>query len=297
MPGKRASLPQSGPRHVLVVNCGSATLKYKLFAAADGETLHPIAAATLPIAAADPAALATLVDSLPRRPDVVAHRVVYGDEQFNELAVIDDQVLSELEALAELAPLHHERATVLIRAAAGLGLPQVAAFDSAFHRTMPAVARRYALPPLEGVQRHGFHGWSHRFAVEEYARLTGHADPTLVTLHLGGGCSAAAIRHGRSVDTSMGFTPLEGLVMGTRAGDLDPGLLLHLLRTGFTADQLEDLLQHHSGLRGLAGTSDMRELLRRHDAEAVLAVDVFCHRVRKYVGAYLAVLEGAEAIV
>jgi acetate kinase len=169
--------------------------------------------------------------------------------------------------------------------------------DTAFHATLPPRAWRYALPELAGVRRYGFHGWSHRYVTERYAALTGSAEPTIVTLHLGGGCSAAAILRGRSVDTSMGYSPLEGLVMGTRAGDLDPTILTHLLHEGRSLQQLEQLLQHGAGLKALAGTADVRELQGRSDPAAELALDVFCYRIQRYVGAYLAALEGAEAIV
>jgi acetate kinase len=147
------------------------------------------------------------------------------------------------------------------------------------------------------VRRYGFHGWSHRYVTERYATLAGSPEPTIVTLHLGGGCSAAAILRGRSVDTSMGYSPLEGLVMGTRAGDLDPAILTHMLHQGMTLKQLEWMLHHEAGLKGLAGTGDVRELQRRDDPAARLALELFSYRARKYVGAYLAVLEGAEAIV
>jgi acetate kinase len=196
-----------------------------------------------------------------------------------------------------LAPMHNGPALEGIDATLGSGVPLVAAMDTAFHATLPPRAWRYALPELAGVRRYGFHGWSHRYVTERYAALTGSAEPTIVTLHLGGGCSAAAILRGRSVDTSMGYSPLEGLVMGTRAGDLDAGILTHLLHQGMSLTQLEQLLQHGAGLKALAGTADVRELQGRHDPAAELALEVFCYRIQKYVGAYLAALEGAEAIV
>ena len=150
---------------------------------------------------------------------------------------------------------------------------------------------------VEGVRRYGFHGWSHRWVTERYAAIADSPRPTIITLHLGGGCSAAAIRHGRSVDTSMGYSPLEGLVMNTRAGDLDPAILTHLLHDGTSLPQLEQMLNHEAGLTALAGTGDVRDLLARHDSEAALAIEIFCYRIRKYIGAYLAALEGAEALV
>jgi acetate kinase len=284
--------------HILVVNCGSTTLKYGLFHTDGTGVPHPLAGASIPLTSAGIPPLARLLDHLPRAPDAVAHRIVCGGEGLGEVALIDGTVLAGLESQAPLDPLHAAHAIELVRVAAELKLPQVAAFDSAFHAALPAHARRYALPDIAGLHRVGFHGWSHRSAMERYAAIAGNPRPTLVTLHLGGGCSAAAIRDGRSMDTSMGFTPLEGLMMGTRPGDLDPGIVLHLIGTGYTPQRLERLLHQESGLRGIAGDADMRALLARTDAPAGLAVEMFCYRVRKYVGAYLAALEGAaEAVV
>ena len=282
--------------HVLVINCGSATLKFKLFEAAGAE-LRVLAAQTVEIAGPHRSAVDRALASLPVRPDVIAHRVVHGGGRLPELARIDGPVLEILRELGPLAPLHNGPALQGVEATLGAGVPLIAALDSAFHQTLPPRAWRYALPDFPGVRRYGFHGWSHRFVTERYAELTGSPEPTIITLHLGSGCSAAAIQQGRSVDTSMGYSPLEGLVMGTRAGDLDPGILTHLLHEGYSLRDLEHLLNHQSGLKALAGTADMRELLRRSDEAAELALELFCYRIRKTAGAYLAVLEGAEALV
>jgi acetate kinase len=281
---------------VLVINCGSATLKFKLFDATDAGWAV-LAARTAEITGPYRAAVDRALTSLPAPPDVIAHRVVHGGGRLPELARIDGEVLRILRELNPLAPLHNGPALQGIEATLGAGVPLIAALDSAFHRTLPPYAWRYALPELPGVRRYGFHGWSHRFVTERYAELAGSAEPTIITLHLGSGCSAAAIRRGRSVDTSMGYSPLEGLVMGTRAGDLDPGILTHLLREGYSLRDLEHLLNHEAGLKALAGTADMRELLGRTDDAAALALELFCYRIRKTVGAYLAALEGAEALV
>jgi acetate kinase len=284
--------------NVLVLNSGSTTLKYGLFHVDGSGTAQPLVGATFPLASAALPPLARVLERLPAAPDALAHRIVHGGEGLGDVALIDAAVLASLESHASLAPLHAARAIELVRDGTGLRLPQVAAFDSAFHATLPAHARRYALPELAGLHRVGFHGWSHRSAMERYSATAGSSPPTLITLHLGGGCSATAIREGRSVDTSMGFTPLEGLMMGTRPGDLDAGIVLHLLRNGYTPERLEHLLQHESGLRGVAGDADMRAVLARTDEAARLAVEMFCYRLRKYVGAYLAALEGrATAIV
>ena len=243
------------------------------------------------------AAVEKAIGALPVAPDVIAHRVVHGGGRLPEVVRIDPGVPKVLREVTPLAPMHNGPALEGIEATLRPGLPLVAALDTAFHATLPPRAWRYALPDLDGVRRYGFHGWSHRYVTERYADLTETPEPTIVTLHLGGGCSATAILRGRSVDTSMGYSPLEGLVMGTRAGDLDPAILTHLLHNGMTLPELERLLYHEAGLKALAGTADMRELLRRSDAAAALALDIFCARIRKYVGAYLAVLEGAEALV
>jgi acetate kinase len=225
--------------------------------------------------------------------------------------LIDDTIIAAIEQAAAFAPLHNAAALRGIREArAGLGptVPMVAVFDTAFHRTMPEQAALYALP-LDlarrlGIRRTGFHGLSHQYATLRYAAIVGKAPAavTLVTLHLGNGCSAAAIANGRSVDTSMGFTPLEGLMMGTRSGDLDPALVAYLqAAAGHSAIQVERLLNEQSGLLGVSGRSaDVRDLLTAEadgDERARLALEMFAYRARKYVGAYLAALGGADAVV
>jgi acetate kinase len=244
--------------------------------------------------------------------EAVGHRVVHGGENFGRSQRIDEGVLHALDELVELAPLHNPHNIAGIRAATrvfGPGVPQVAVFDTAFHQTLPEIAFLYGLPyqlyRRYKVRRYGFHGTSHRYVAHRFRQLTGRPREAtrLITLHLGNGASACAIRGGDSVDTSMGFTPLEGLVMGTRSGDLDPAILDFVAsKEGLTLSQVESLLNKQSGLLGLSGlTPDMRELLKEieehDDRRARLAVEVFCYRVRKYIGAYLAVLDGADAIV
>ncbi|MDP2603915.1 MAG: acetate kinase [Deltaproteobacteria bacterium] len=242
--------------------------------------------------------------------DAVGHRVVHGGDEFLGPVRIDDGVISKIEALNELAPLHNPAALSGIRAAQkilGAAVPMVAVFDTSFHHTIPEQAATYAIPyelsQKHKISRYGFHGLAHQYDIARYADLNGKpvAQVRAVTLHLGNGCSATAIRNGQAVDTSMGFTPLEGLVMGTRSGDLDPALVNYLARKeSVTAVDIEDMLNKRSGLLGLSGLSnDMRELTAAYDKNprARLAVDVFCHRARKYLGAYLAVLGGAEAVI
>jgi acetate kinase len=244
--------------------------------------------------------------------EAVGHRVVHGGEHFTRSVLIDAEVLRRLDESIDLAPLHNPHNLSGIRAAQaalGSGVPQVASFDTAFHHTLPEIAYLYAIPyqfyRRYQVRRYGFHGTSHRYVAHRYRQLTGRTreQTNLVTLHLGNGCSACAIKGGRSVDTSMGFTPLEGLVMGTRSGDLDPAILDYLAaKEGLSLSQVEGVLNKSSGLLGISGlTADMRELLaegaEHEDRRARLAVALFCYRVRKYIGAYLAALDGADAIV
>jgi acetate kinase len=244
--------------------------------------------------------------------EAVGHRVVHGGERFTHSIRVDDDVWRELEELIELAPLHNPhnlRGITAARAVLGPGVPQVAVFDTAFHHSLPETAFVYAIPyqlyRRYHVRRYGFHGTSHRYIAYRYRQLTGKTREAtkIITLHLGNGASACAIAAGSSVDTSMGFTPLEGLVMGTRSGDLDPAILDYVsAKEGLTLHEVDSLLNKQSGLLGVSGlTADMRELLAEEDEHgdrrARLAVDLFCYRVKKYIGSYLAAMNGADAIV
>jgi len=241
----------------------------------------------------------------------VGHRVVHGGHLFTSPVLLNDEIIGAIEATKSLAPLHNEPSLMAIRAARevlGPSVPMVAVFDTAFHSTMPERASRYAIP--EGIasryhiKRYGFHGVAHRYMVDRHAAMTGapRDGANLVTLQLGNGCSAAAIKAGRSIDTSMGFTPLEGLMMGTRSGNIDPHLPGFLARMEHVdMDRVEEWLNSQSGLLGVSECSqDMRELLKAEkagDAKAGLAVEMFCYGVRKQIGAYLASLGGADAVV
>ena len=323
---------------VLSVNCGSSTLKFKLVEVGDGvkELAGGVVeriggeepsmlfradgtSAREPVAAPDQgAAIRKVLGRLSSAgfaghdgPDAIGHRVVHGGDHFAGPAFIDEGVMSTIDGLRELAPLHNGPAVAVIRAAreaAGPSIPMVAVFDTAFHRTMPERASRYAIPrdlaQKHRIRRYGFHGTAHRCMVERYAALT--ATPVeetrLITLQLGNGCSAAAVENGRSVDTSMGFTPLEGLMMGTRSGSVDAALVPFLSsREGVSAAEVERWLNKESGLLAVSETSrDVRELLgaeKRGDKRAGLALEMFCYGVRKQVGAYLAALGGADAVV
>jgi acetate kinase len=247
-----------------------------------------------------------------REIDAVGHRVVHGGERFRRSVIVTDAVHRQIEDMIELAPLHNPhnlRAIQAARSALGGSVPQVAVFDTAFHHTLPDHAYLYAIPyslyRRHRVRRYGFHGTSHRYVAYRYRRLTGvpREQSRLITLHLGNGCSACAIAGGDSVDTSMGFTPLEGLVMGTRAGDLDPAILEFIAhKEGMNLAEVDALLNKQSGLLGISGlTNDMRDLLaeasEHDDRRASLAIQIFAYRARKYIGAYLAALGGADAIV
>jgi acetate kinase len=322
--------------HVLVINAGSSSLKYSLVDAASGQAAavglierigephgnqlhrgpHGETRSERTIASHEDALRAAMDAFETHGPSLdeieiaaVGHRVVHGGSRFADPALIDDELIAKVTDLVPLAPLHNPANLEGIRVARRLfpQLPQVAVFDTAFHQTLAPRAYTYAVPHAwledHGIRRYGFHGTSHAFVSGEAARLLGRepADLNLIVLHLGNGCSATAVRGGRSVDTSMGMTPLEGLVMGTRSGDLDPAIHVHLCRElGWSMDEIDRLLNFESGLKGLAGDNDFRELSRRQaagDERAQLAFDVYCYRVRKYVGAYYAVLGTVDAIV
>ncbi len=242
----------------------------------------------------------------------VGHRVVHGGEKFTKSVMIEDTVVEQIEDCIDLAPLHNPanlKGIYAAREILGQGVPQVAVFDTSFHSTMPEVSYLYAIPyPLyvrHKVRRYGFHGTSHRYVAYRYRILTrkSHGDTNIITVHLGNGCSACAIQKGESINTSMGLTPLEGLVMGTRGGDMDPSILEFLHhKEGLSLSELDTMLNKESGLLGLSGlTNDMRDLLQEErlhqDRRARLAIEIFCLRVKHYLGAYLAQMNGADAIV
>jgi acetate kinase len=302
---------------ILVINCGSSSLKYRVL---DMDAERTIAAGLVErIGERDAAGAAgptdhrsALLEAIGRLPDpaaidAVGHRVVHGGTRFLQPQSMDAAALAELANLDALAPLHNPANRLGMELCRELlpGRPHVAVFDTAFHHTLPAFAHRYAVPAdwhARGVRRYGFHGTSHRHVSREAARLLGQdpAATNLISLHLGNGASITAIANGRSVDTSMGMTPLEGLVMGTRSGDLDPGALLFMLRQGCDAAALDAALNRCAGLHGLCGANDMRAvhaLADGGDAAAELALEVFCYRARKYVGAYCAALGRVDALV
>lgn len=292
---------------VLVLNTGSSSVKYQLV---DTATERRLAGGVVEEVDDHATALERVgTDLADAAVDAVGHRVVHGGERFSTPTLIDDAVVDAVRELEPLAPLHNPPNLLGIEQARRRwpDVPHVAVFDTAFHRTLPPAAYRYAVPEdwyaELGVRRYGFHGTSHQYVARRAAEVLGRPldELDLITAHLGNGASMTAVARGRSVETSMGLTPLEGLVMGTRSGDVDPGVVAHVGRaTGRDPLDVVGELNHGSGLRGLSGSSDMRDILDRRDAGdagARLAFDVFCHRIRKYVGAYLAVLGRCDAVV
>ena len=323
---------------ILVINCGSSSIKYQLFQLPKRQVLakgvverigqagsalvceHDGAKCRRQSAIGDhEAGMAVILASL-TDPEIgvighideigaVGHRVVHGGEEFTGSVRIDAEVIASIERFASLAPLHNPPNLTGIRAARARlpHVPQIACFDTAFHATIPEVAYLYALPrewyTQHGVRRYGFHGTSHRWVARRAAAMLGRDkyETNCITCHLGNGCSIAAVRNGRSVDTSMGLTPLEGLVMGTRSGDFDPAIIFYLAEKGYDLEALKSLCNKWSGLLGISGISnDMRSLTDKAaqgDERARLAIDIFCYRIRKYIGAYTAVLGRVDAVV
>ena len=294
------------PERILVVNAGSSSLKLRVLDGADAV----VGAADLPaprgtIEAAD---LARAIGGF-GAVDAVGHRIVHGGTEFSKAVLIDERVVARLEALTDLAPLHQPKSLAALAAVANLlpDVPAVASFDTAFHATIPASASTYALPAewrtRWDLRRYGFHGLSHAYAARRAPELLGlpAVGLRIVSCHLGAGASLAAILDGRSIDTTMGFTPLEGLVMATRSGSVDPGLVLWLAdHARMPAAELASTLEHRSGLLGLAGTADMRAILEAAAAgqpEATLALDVYLHRLRAGIAAMVAALGGLDVLV
>lgn len=308
---------------ILVINSGSSSLKYQLRELnGDGtDTANPVQAAGLIERIGVPGSPiqdhAQALDVVAKELDQVlngrtiaatGHRVVHGGERFTAPELVDDEVIRAIDLLAPLAPLHNPPAAEGLRAIRDKwqGMPQVVIFDTSFHQTMPAEAWRYAIPESwytdYGIRRYGFHGTSHDLVTGKTADLLGvdRQDFNGIILHLGNGASATAIKHGQSVDTSMGYTPLAGLVMGTRSGDIDPSVISHLGAThGYKAAEVDRILNKESGLVGMTGHSDMRQVLEEAEAgrpDAQLALDVTTYRLAKYVGGYHVAVDGAQAI-
>jgi acetate kinase len=332
---------QDGSATVLIINCGSSSIKYALLAMdrehllASGllekigekgsllrhrveneqgqlvESRHEVEAENHLSAFAHIAGVLRGAGGISagKGPDAIGHRVVHGGEAFSAPVCIDQEVIDTIRKLVPLAPLHNPANLIGIEACLEIfpSVPQIAVFDTAFHHTLPSYAYRYAVPDdwyeRHGIRRYGFHGTSHRYVAGRAAEYLQRPleKLKLITLHLGNGASAAAIRHGLCIDTSMGFTPLEGLVMGTRSGDLDAAIPFHLQDAlGESAESVNKMLNKESGLKGLCGSNDMREVLAREqagDERAHLALEIYCYRIKKYIGAYFVALGGLDAIV
>lgn len=325
-------------KKILVVNCGSSSIKYKLF---EEGPLKDVASGLLERIGNRPAILKhevkgvvtkmevdvsdhrqglefilkVLLNTEPRAIEsldeiiAVGHRVVHGGDVFFESTLVDEKVLQVLQGWSRLAPLHNPPNIAGIKAAQSLlpRTPQVAVFDTAFHQTMPETAYLYAIPyelyEKHGIRRYGFHGTSHKYVVHKAAEILGEPIERLrmITCHLGNGCSITAVKNGKSIDTSMGFTPLEGLVMGTRSGDIDPSIVFYLINQGIPPKEVEELLNRKSGLLGISGVSnDIRDVEREAGAgnkRAKLALEIFAYRAKKYIGAYAAALGGMDVLV
>jgi acetate kinase len=321
---------------ILVVNCGSSSIKYRLFdmpgklvlatgmverigeqeAALIQESENQEHRTQQPIPDHEEG-MRMILQALTQGPGsvidnlseigAVGHRVVHGGETFSESVVLDEQVIASIESVADLAPLHNPPNLVGIRAAqqALPAIGHVAVFDTAFHATIPPTAYTYALPyelyEKYGVRRYGFHGTSHDYVARRAVELAGCESLGCITIHLGNGCSMAAVKNGKCIDTSMGLTPLEGLVMGTRSGDFDPAILFYLTEHGYDLASLNNLCNKQSGLLGVSGQSnDMRtltQLAEQGDARAQLAIDIFCYRIKKYLGAYTAALGTLDRVI
>jgi acetate kinase len=304
-PGARRCCVALRPVRVLTVNAGSSSLKLGLVA---DDRLRAEREVASPGSAIDRNGLAQALDAL-GPSDAVGHRIVHGGDRYRGAVLIDAAVIAALDELTQLAPLHQAKSLFALRAVSRMrpDLPAVACFDTAFHATIGAAAATYALPEAWrarwGLRRFGFHGLSHAYASRRAAQLVGRSVDGLrvITCHLGAGASLAAVESGRSVDTTMGFTPLDGLVMSTRSGSVDPGLLMWLLgHTDLTAAQVNDALEHESGMLGLAGSGDMRMVLAAADggdAPAAVALEVYLHRLRGAIAAMAASMNGVDVIV
>lgn len=298
---------------ILVINCGSSSIKYKLFDMPSEKLIEKGAiehiAQNSPRAKGYYAGLKTILGKI-SSVDALGHRVVHGAEKFKKPVLINAKVIRKIKECSAIAPLHNPANLAGILACKKLlpGLKQVAVFDTAFHQTLPACAYIYGLPyeyyKKFGIRKYGFHGSSHEYAANEAARILKQPLERLkiITCHLGNGCSISAVAEGKSIDTSMGFTPLEGLVMGTRCGDIDPALVGYIMqKKKFNLSQMDAILNKASGLQGISGISnDMRVLenkIKLGNKRAKLAIDVFVYRIKKYIGAYTGIMGGCDALV
>lgn len=297
---------------ILVLNSGSSSIKYKLFDIADNleKTLSKGLVERIGVKIpSHKEALEAILNKVGSKIGAVGHRVVHGGDRFSKSVLIDDNVIKAIEDFTELAPLHNPPSLLTINESRKIlsGVPHVAVFDTAFYYDMPEYVYFYAIPykfyEKYKIRKYGFHGTSHRYVSEQASRLLKRPlkELRLITCHLGNGCSITAVQNGRAIDTSMGFTPLEGLVMGTRSGDLDPAIIPYIMeKENIDAAAVVEMLNKKSGLLGVSGlTNDMRELMQKRDKnkKVKLALDIFTYRIKKYIGAYTGVMSGCDAMI
>ncbi|MEA3227551.1 MAG: acetate kinase [Campylobacterota bacterium] len=293
---------------IAVINSGSSSLKFKLFDMKTKEVLN----SQLIEHIGEKGGFKNHHEALESIDidfsllDAIGHRVVHGGEKFHKATLIDESVVDEIEKLCSLAPLHNPANldAILVTSKKAVGVPQIAVFDTAFHSTMPKEAYLYALDykmyENHNIRRYGFHGTSHSFVFKEASEILQKERDKLniITLHLGNGASVCAIKNGKSIDTSMGFTPLEGLIMGTRSGDIDPAIVLYMQRElGMSVDEVDRELNKRSGLRGICSENDVRSILESDDEKSKLALKMMIRRIQKYIGSYMALLEEVDAVV
>ncbi len=287
---------------ILVLNVGSSSIKYKLF---EMPSQRVIKSETLSEVEDYAKELKNILESIDENIDAYGHRVVHGGEKFHSPTLITNEVINEIEELIPLAPLHNKANLEAIKIAIEHDpkKPQIAIFDTAFHQSMPPSSYIYPLPydlyTKHNIRRYGFHGTSHHFVAKETSKYLKKDLKTLnlITLHLGNGASATAIKNGKSIDTSMGFTPLEGLMMGTRSGDIDPAIIFYLHSLGFSIEKINTILHKEGGLKGVCGESDLRKILNQNTPQTKLALEIFTNKIKKYIGAYSVELGKVDAIV
>jgi len=294
---------------IAVINSGSSSLKFKLFDMKHKIVLKSILIEKIGEKGSKIKNHHDAVDSLNidfTKIDAIGHRVVHGGEMLSSSVIIDDDVIRTIQSLFSLAPLHNPANLegILVTQSKIANIPQIAVFDTAFHSTISKEAYMYALPSemyeKHAIRRYGFHGTSHSFIMKKAAEVLGKSlhDINLITLHLGNGASVCAIENGKSIDTSMGFTPLEGLIMGSRSGDIDPAIVLYMQRElGLNVQEVDNILNKESGLIGICGNNDVRAILKSKDAKSKLALDMMVRRIKKYIGSYMAILPSVDAIV
>ena len=294
---------------IAVINSGSSSIKFKLFCMQKNKVLSSFLIENIGEDASD---IKTHKQGLEKifktiqKVDMIGHRVVHGGEYFNDATIIDDNVMQKIEELIPLAPLHNGANLLGIKVIKEIfpDIPQVAVFDTSFHSTMPKEAYLYALNyemyEKHYIRRYGFHGTSHSYILKQSAKELGQAvkDTNIISLHLGNGASICAIKNGKSIDTSMGFTPLEGLVMGSRCGDIDPAIVLYMQKElGMSVDEVDKELNKNSGLIGICSNNDVRKIINSDDEKSKLALDIMIRRIQKYIGSYMVLLERVDAIV